>query len=73
LGSNNKNEKRIIKTKGCNQLITPKLVFVKTPTINNTNNNNKHMFYLDYNCTNHIMETCCSKEKLVVVVLKVTI
>jgi hypothetical protein len=53
LGSNNKNEKGITKTKGYNQLITPKFVFVTTHAIHNTNNNNKHMFYLDYNCTNH--------------------
>jgi hypothetical protein len=53
LGSNNKNEKGITKTKGYNQLITPKFVFVTTHAIHNTNNNNKHMFYLDYNCINH--------------------
>jgi hypothetical protein len=68
LGSDNKNEKGITKTKGYNQLITPKLILITTLAINNSKNNNKHMFYLDYNCTNHTMETCCSKEKLVVVV-----
>jgi hypothetical protein len=73
LGNNNNNEKGITKKKGYNQLITPKLIFVTTHAINNTINNNKHMFYLDYNCTNHTMETCCSKEKLVAIVLKATI
>jgi hypothetical protein len=73
LGNNNKNEKGITKTKGYNQFITPKPVFITTPIINNTNNNSKHMFYFDYNCINHTMETCCSKEKLVAIILKATI
>jgi hypothetical protein len=73
LGCNNKNENGITKTKGYNQLITPKSLFVTTHAINNTDNNNKHMFYLDYNCTSHTMETYCSKEKLVAVVLKAII